>query len=172
MTRITLNLRDTICEELQGTSLSVPAEIDIAELCDFNDLHEAELDLEDLLLTNRMIGQFWATGDLQNIRPDLSEEQAWQVLQQADGRQNPHDPISLEVLSRIAESLFPSPPTSGQRAVRVNRTIVTYGEDIAESNLIDLLSDAMHWCRSHGQEFSSFLATAAEHYQAEIGGQP
>ena len=42
-----------------------------------------------------------------------------------------------------------------------------YGDD-PSTILIDLLADAMHWCRRNGQDFDHALGIAANHFQTEI----
>ena len=54
------------------------------------------------------------------------------------------------------------------RATRCDRAIVKYGDDLPESNLIDLLTDAMHWCDANGGDFHIALAQACRHYLNEL----
>ena len=65
-----------------------------------------------------------------------------------------------------------------QRAIRCDAAITKYGDDLPESNLIDLLTDAMHWCPLNDQDFHTLLHMAMRHYVAELrepeseGGEP
>lgn len=61
--------------------------------------------------------------------------------------------------------------TNPERARRAARSISEYGDDIDESNLIDFLADAMHWCRQYGQDFERCLRLAREHFEAETNGR-
>lgn len=40
--------------------------------------------------------------------------------------------------------------------------------DSAQEALIDLLTDAMHWCDAHGEDFHYCLAMACRHYINEL----
>jgi hypothetical protein len=57
--------------------------------------------------------------------------------------------------------------TNPQRGRRAAKAIASYDADLAESNLIDLLADAMHLCDAQGIDFNKVLATAVLHYDAE-----
>jgi hypothetical protein len=50
----------------------------------------------------------WATADVLSIRPDLTEEQAAEVLAAADRRHDANIGINWDVLECHAEWLFPS----------------------------------------------------------------
>jgi hypothetical protein len=57
-----------------------------------------------------------------------------------------------------------------KRASRADEAITRYGDDVSESNLIDLLTDAMHWCDQYGEDFARMLALAFQHYLSESAG--
>jgi hypothetical protein len=55
------------------------------------------------------------------------------------------------------------------RAVRCHKAMRRYGTDSSPYTcLIDLLADAMHWCRVKGHDFASLLDRAARHYETEV----
>jgi hypothetical protein len=58
--------------------------------------------------------------------------------------------------------------TNYMRASRCDKAIAGYGDDLVESNLIDLLADAMHWCDANGGDFHIALAQACRHYLNEL----
>lgn len=58
--------------------------------------------------------------------------------------------------------------TNERRAVRADKVITAYGDDLRESNLIDLLTDAMHWCDDKHEDFHYILAQACRHYIHEL----
>lgn len=58
--------------------------------------------------------------------------------------------------------------TNTERAQRAQHSISIYGDDIDESNLIDFLADAMHWCRQNDEDFEWCLRLARTHFEAEI----
>jgi len=59
-------------------------------------------------------------------------------------------------------------PTNQQRADLANKAISQYGDDLKESNLIDFLADAMHWCDRNGENFHYVLAQACRHFVNEL----
>ncbi len=61
--------------------------------------------------------------------------------------------------------------TNRERALQSEKAIARYGDDLLESNLIDLLADAMHWCDGNGQSFHYLLAQACRHYIHELNDQ-
>ena len=44
-------------------------------------------------------------------------------------------------------------PSNQQRANRCQTMLAAYGDDMIESNLIDFLADAMHWCDANSGDF-------------------
>lgn len=58
--------------------------------------------------------------------------------------------------------------TNTQRAERADPIIRQYGDDLVESNLIDLLADSMHWCDANREDFHYILAQACRHYVNEL----
>ena len=49
----------------------------------------------------------WSTEDVQEVRPDLDEEQAYQVLLLAERRHDANDGISWQTLEIWADYLYP-----------------------------------------------------------------
>lgn len=54
------------------------------------------------------------------------------------------------------------------RAKRCGEVLSAYSTDDTFTNLIDLLTDAMHWCDFTGQDFHITLAQACRHYINEL----
>ncbi len=74
-----------------------------------------ELSVHELLAGRKQIAAVWSVEDVQAIRPDLTGEQAWQVLQRADTRHDATLGITWDTLEIIAEDLFgPAPATDPQ----------------------------------------------------------
>jgi hypothetical protein len=44
----------------------------------------ANIDIHELLAERKLIAALWGIEDVQEVRPDLNDEQAWQVLQYVD----------------------------------------------------------------------------------------
>jgi len=64
-------------------------------------------DIDELLAQRRQIAVIWSVEDVQSVREDLSDDQAWQVLLQC---RNDHDSthgITWDLIEHIANSLFP-----------------------------------------------------------------
>jgi hypothetical protein len=57
------------------------------------------------------------------------------------------------------------------RGERAATTIGQYGNDSPDSNLIDLLADAMHWCDQSGLDFHIALCQAGRHYVNELNDE-
>lgn len=57
------------------------------------------------------------------------------------------------------------------RARRAAIAIEAYGDDVPESNLIDFLTDAIHWCEWHEEDFERCLRLARQHHHAETKGE-
>ena len=58
-----------------------------------------------------------------------------------------------------------------QRASRFDQVAAAYGDDSPDENLIDLLTDAQHWCDHNGRDFHISLAQACRHYIHELNDQ-
>ena len=79
-----------------------------------------EFDLEELLLDEHLIGIIWNVQLVLEERPDLTEEQAWKVLQACQPPfEEVTDPIRRTV-HQIAEEMFPLP--KGRVALRAYLT--------------------------------------------------
>ena len=57
-------------------------------------------------------------------------------------------------------------PMIHHRCHRIDLALAAYSDD-EPSNLIDLLTDAMHWCRMNGHDFAALLGTASMHFDHE-----
>jgi hypothetical protein len=53
-------------------------------------------------------------------------------------------------------------------AMRLDRS----DEPNHEDGMVDLLTDAMHWCDVTGRDFHILFARAASHYLAELNSEP
>jgi len=69
-----------------------------------------DVDIDELLATHRQIAAIWSIQDVQSIRPDLSEEQAWEVLLQVDHDKDANFGITWLTLEMAAEHLFGDAP--------------------------------------------------------------
>jgi hypothetical protein len=77
---------------------SKPAQIDLLTI----DIHE-------LLTQRRQIAAIWSIEDVQQIRPDLSDDQAWEVLQQCDRKHDCNLGLTWDAIEYAADDMFPQP---------------------------------------------------------------
>jgi hypothetical protein len=115
-TTLEIDLAD-ILEHKYPHGFHAPADIDIDTFLEFADddwMHE--IDIEDVLATKRLIGIVWNVQLVLDDRPDLTDDQAWTVLQACQ----PHfeevtDPMR-ETIRQLADDLFPK--LKGKAALR------------------------------------------------------
>ena len=65
--------------------------------------------VRQLLANQRSIAAIWCTDDVRGIRPHLTEEQAWEVLQEVDDRHDAEWGITWTTLEVTADDLYPQP---------------------------------------------------------------
>jgi hypothetical protein len=74
--------------------------------------------VHDLLGKHRQIATIWSVEDVQEIRPDLTDDQAWEVLEQVGRKHDAEYGISWTKFETVADELFPesddSDRTTGQ----------------------------------------------------------
>ncbi|OWK46455.1 hypothetical protein [Fimbriiglobus ruber] len=71
--------------------------------------HREAIDIDQLLVEHQAIAQVWDTSHVRDQRPDLTDEQAWEVLQECDrfwDRLN--DPMRATI-RRVTEYFYPVP---------------------------------------------------------------
>ncbi len=64
------------------------------------------------LRDDKEIAAVWGIHDVKELRPELTDEQAWEVLQRVDDRHDLDHGITRKTIRRVADELF---PTSGQQ---------------------------------------------------------
>ncbi len=106
---------------------------------------------------------------------DVSKLSAGDIAFSSNSWRGDHYEPSLraEISARSdAETQKPTMPTMSNenRAAKCDKAIASYGDDLLESNLIDFLTDAMHWCDHNGEDFHIALAQACRHYIHELNG--
>src|SRR6185312_1207348 len=120
--------------------------------------HEEEIDIDELLAEHHAIAIVWDIRHVRDQRSDLDDDQAWAVIQLCQERWDRLNDPMLETIRDAAEALYPKPPEARPR--KVAEIIVNYGTGGERENLVDLLTDAMHWCDGFGEPFEEFAATA------------
>ena len=174
-----LNLLEIVNQRL-GETPCIPATIDVREVFDFMDAdHEIEIDVHQLLDENRHIAHIWGIDDVRHLRPDLSADQAWEVLQTVERRLNSEFGINWDFIRDTADELYPKrdlPPDpeckNDDRAAWAGKAIAIFRKETGTDDhdaLCDLLCDLMHWADRVPHDFESALNRARYHYGAETG---
>ncbi len=63
--------------------------------------------VHDLLAEHRQIAAIWSVEDVKNVRPHLTDEQAWEVLERVGGNHDAECGISWTTLETVADDKFP-----------------------------------------------------------------
>jgi hypothetical protein len=94
-----------------------PADIDINTFLEFAD-DDWSIDLDEYLAKRHLVAVIWNLALVLNERPDLTDEQAWKVLQACQPEfENVTDTVRRTVL-RVSDKLFPKPTgKAGLRAM-------------------------------------------------------
>jgi len=71
---------------------------------------QREIDIHRLLAERRQIALIWSIEDVQGLRPDLSEDQCWEVLQDVDHHKDAELGITWLTLKMAADHLFGDAP--------------------------------------------------------------
>jgi len=74
------------------------------------DAGRQSVDIDAILAERHQIALIWGIEDVQEVRPDLTDEQAWQVLQNADRNRDATLGINWDTLECHAEMLFGNAP--------------------------------------------------------------
>jgi hypothetical protein len=72
------------------------------------------LDIGGILADRRQIAHIWSVEDVQSVRPDLTDDQAWEVLQNVDHHKDAELGITWLTLEMAAEHLFGDAPETGE----------------------------------------------------------
>ncbi len=74
-----------------------------------------EINVHELLAGRGQIAHIWGIGDVQDLRPDLDDDQAWQVLQDVERRLDSQYGISWDTIAIVADERFgPAPDTAAE----------------------------------------------------------
>lgn len=69
----------------------------------------SDIDIYELLAQRRQVAIIWDIEDVQNMRPDLNDDQAWQVLQRCEKHHDCETGFTWLLIELVAEDLFPCP---------------------------------------------------------------
>jgi hypothetical protein len=70
--------------------------------------------VHQLLNKHRRIAIIWCIEDVRHLRPDLSADQAWEVLEQVRDIHDAEWGISWTTLRTVADDMFPQPDDSDE----------------------------------------------------------
>jgi hypothetical protein len=65
--------------------------------------------VHELLAKHHSIAVIWRTDDVRGVRPHLTEEQAWEVLQLVEDFHDAQWGINWTTLETVADDMFPRP---------------------------------------------------------------
>jgi hypothetical protein len=72
----------------------------------------SKIDIDDVLAQRRQIALIWSIEDVQHVRPDLSDDHAWEVLQRCGNKCDAEYGLTWQDIEDFADSLFPAPSQS------------------------------------------------------------
>ena len=75
----------------------------------------SKIDIHELLKQRRQVAVIWSIEDVQGTRPDLNDDQAWEVLMQCEHVHDCEVGFTWMLIETVASDLFPS-PEDGQSA--------------------------------------------------------
>jgi hypothetical protein len=75
--------------------------------------YEPDIHIHDVLADRRQIAAIWSIEDVQEVRPDLTDDQCWEVLQATRRYHDATIGINWDVLSCHADMLFGLAPEGG-----------------------------------------------------------
>lgn len=109
MTTLEINLAD-ILEHKYPHGFHAPADIDISNFLEFaDDDWSHEINIENLLGQNHLIGIIWNVRLVLDERPDLTDDQAWTVLRACQHHFEEVTDSMLETIRHLADDKFPKP---------------------------------------------------------------
>lgn len=76
------------------------------------------IDINAILAKRGQIAVPWSIEDVQGIRPHLTAEQAWEVLEEVKRKHDAEYGISWTTLEVWADELFPKPAEKGETGGR------------------------------------------------------
>lgn len=97
-----------ILDERYPHGFHVPVSIDTEALIEFGDESWThDIDIAEHLADSRRVGLIYTTDDVKQVRPDLDDDQAWDVLQQFEAAcEDCPDPM-FETMHQLADMAFP-----------------------------------------------------------------
>jgi hypothetical protein len=110
--KVKVNIREHLTKRC-GSEIDIPVTIRIDQVLKVAGIaheHELDLDIHELLAQEGKIAHIWGIDDVQCIRPDLEDDQAWQVLQDIERRLDSQYGISWDTIEIVADELYGPKP--------------------------------------------------------------
>jgi hypothetical protein len=136
--KVKLNLHELIegNASTYNGHLQVNAQIDLEEL--FGSIPDKqEIDVHDLLADQHAIALIWDTQQLRNRYPHLTEEQAWEVLQECERNYKGEEGLTWDDIAKVVQELHPERHWEGRIDVRITDTD-GYGQGEVINRLRDM----------------------------------
>jgi hypothetical protein len=73
-----------------------------------------DIDVHAFLAERKLVASLWGIEDVQEVRPDLTDDQAWQVLQHVDRQKDATIGITWDTLEWAAQGLFGDAPETNE----------------------------------------------------------
>jgi len=110
--KLPFDIPSYVIRQLDRGTVEVPVSIDIEEFINHSGLDEVEIDMIDLLHENGIIAHFLTVENVLSLRPDLSKDEAWEVLQSVEDRvaDAPEYGMSFDSIQNMADTLYPLLP--------------------------------------------------------------
>ena len=108
MTRI--NLADLLIDKFGRTTFEIATTIDLEQLLDQYFLTEIDVDVDDLLAESHAIAFIWNIEDVKQQRPDLDDDQCWEVLKQCQHDHDANIGMTWHTIDCVANMLFGQAP--------------------------------------------------------------
>ncbi len=67
------------------------------------------INVDELLVKRRQVAVIWSIEDVQEVWPDLSDDQTWEVLQRCWRRHDCEVGLTWTLIELVADDLFPEP---------------------------------------------------------------
>jgi hypothetical protein len=71
-----------------------------------------ELDIQQLLRQRRQVAIVWGIEDVQHVRPDLTDGQAWEVLERCRDKHDSERGFTWTYIEDMADIMFPKQPST------------------------------------------------------------
>ena len=108
MTRI--NLADVLADQSGSATFEVVTSVTLEELLSQHDFTDVDIDIDDLLADRQEIAIIWKIDDVKQQRPDLDDDQCWEVLKQCQHDHDANIGMTWHVIDCVADMLYVHAP--------------------------------------------------------------